>query len=79
MIIVRLERLGKWEKCNDLIGTRTRDLPACSLVSQPTTLPRDPNFLQNYYYYIFMFNLVYIQFSVNNATIYSSIHIIFRY
>jgi hypothetical protein len=25
-----------------LIGTRTRDLPACSIVPQPTTLPRTP-------------------------------------
>jgi hypothetical protein len=25
-----------------LIGTRTRDLPACSIVPQPTTLPRAP-------------------------------------
>ena len=24
----------------DLIGNRTRDLPACSTVSQPTVLPR---------------------------------------
>jgi hypothetical protein len=36
---VRLEGLGKFKKSNDLIGTRTRDLPACSIVSQPTTLP----------------------------------------
>jgi hypothetical protein len=31
------------EKSNDLIGTRTCDLPACSIVSQPTTLPGAPN------------------------------------
>jgi hypothetical protein len=30
------------EKCNDLIGNRTRDLRACSKVPQPTTLPRAP-------------------------------------
>jgi hypothetical protein len=37
---VRLERLGKLKKKknNDLIGTRTRDLPTCSIVPQPTTL-----------------------------------------
>jgi hypothetical protein len=29
------------EKSND-IGNRTRDLPACSIVRQPTTLPRAP-------------------------------------
>jgi hypothetical protein len=28
------------EKSNDLIGNRTRDLPACSIVLEPTTLPR---------------------------------------
>jgi hypothetical protein len=26
----------------DLIGNRTRDIPACSTVSQPTVLPRIP-------------------------------------
>jgi hypothetical protein len=30
------------KKSNDLIGNRTRDLPACSIVPQPTTLPRAP-------------------------------------
>jgi hypothetical protein len=37
---MRLEGLGKFKKSNDLIGTRIRDLPACSIVPQPTTLPR---------------------------------------
>jgi hypothetical protein len=37
--IVQLEGLGKLKK-NHLIGTRTRDLSACSIVPQPTTLPR---------------------------------------
>jgi hypothetical protein len=32
------------EKSND-IGNRTRDLPACSIVPQPTTLPRAPRFV----------------------------------
>jgi hypothetical protein len=36
---VRVERLAKL-KVIHLIGTRTRDLPACSIVPQPTTLPR---------------------------------------
>jgi hypothetical protein len=27
---------------NDIIGNRTRDLPACSAVPQPTALPRAP-------------------------------------
>jgi hypothetical protein len=30
------------EKSNDLIGNRTRALPACSIVPQRTTLPRAP-------------------------------------
>jgi hypothetical protein len=39
---VRLEGLGKLKKSNDLIGNRTGDLPACSIVLQPTTLQRAP-------------------------------------
>jgi hypothetical protein len=38
---VRLEGLGQLKKIH-LIGTRTRDLPACSIVPQLTTLPRAP-------------------------------------
>jgi len=30
------------KKSNDTIGNRTRDLPACSAVPQPTVLPRTP-------------------------------------
>jgi hypothetical protein len=30
------------EKSSELIGNRTRDLPACSTVPQSTTLPRAP-------------------------------------
>jgi hypothetical protein len=39
---VRLEGLGqlKKKKFSDLIGKQTRDLAICSLVPQPTTLPR---------------------------------------
>jgi hypothetical protein len=29
--LVRLEGLGKLKKCNDLIGSLTCDLPACSI------------------------------------------------
>jgi hypothetical protein len=39
---VRLEGLGQLKKFNELIGTRTRDLPACSIAPQLTTLPRTP-------------------------------------
>jgi hypothetical protein len=40
---VRLEGLGQLKKSNYLIGTRSRDLPACSTVPQPTTLLRAPS------------------------------------
>jgi hypothetical protein len=43
--IVRLEGLHKLKKKIHLIGTRTRNLPACSTVSQPTTLPRTPRIM----------------------------------
>jgi hypothetical protein len=35
-------RIRSIEKSNDLIGNRTRNLPACSRVPQPTTLPHAP-------------------------------------
>jgi hypothetical protein len=38
--IVRLKELGQLKNSNGLIGTRTRDLPVCSIVPQPTTRPR---------------------------------------
>jgi hypothetical protein len=38
--IVRLEWSGKFKKKITSSGTRTRDLLACSIVPQPTTLPR---------------------------------------
>jgi hypothetical protein len=38
--IVRLEGLGKLKKSNDVIRNGTRDLPACSIVPQPTALLR---------------------------------------
>jgi hypothetical protein len=40
--MVRLDGLGKMKEFNDLIGTRTRDLPACSTVPQQTMLQRAP-------------------------------------
>jgi hypothetical protein len=39
---MRLEGVGKFKKCSDLTGNRTRKLPACSIVPQRTTLPRAP-------------------------------------
>jgi hypothetical protein len=41
--IVRLEGLGQLKKFSDLIGNRSRDLPACSVLPQPSTLPRTPS------------------------------------
>jgi hypothetical protein len=37
--IVRLKGLGQLKKPDDLIETRTRDLPACSIVSKLTYVP----------------------------------------
>jgi hypothetical protein len=39
-----LEGLGQLKKSSYLIGIRNRDLPDCSIVPQPTTLPRAPRF-----------------------------------
>jgi hypothetical protein len=39
---MRLEGLGILKKSHHLIGNRTRDLPACSIVPQQTTLLRAP-------------------------------------
>jgi hypothetical protein len=39
LALVRLEGLVKLKKYSDVIGFRTRNLPACSTVPQPTTLP----------------------------------------
>jgi hypothetical protein len=42
---VRLEGFGsKLKKKIHLTATRTRDLPACGIVPQPTTLPLAPTF-----------------------------------
>jgi hypothetical protein len=37
---VRVEGLWIEKKSNDLTGNRNRDLPTCSIVPQPTTVPR---------------------------------------
>jgi hypothetical protein len=39
--VVPLEGFGKLKKSNNLIWNGTRDFPACSIVPQPITLPRD--------------------------------------
>jgi hypothetical protein len=38
-------RISWIEKSSDFIGNRTHDLPTCSIVSQPITLPRTPKLL----------------------------------
>jgi hypothetical protein len=47
-VIVRLEGLGQLKNPVTPIGTRTRDLPACSIVPQPTTLLHGPSELDDY-------------------------------
>jgi len=44
--IVRPEGLCQMKNSNDTIGNRTRDLPACSTVPQPTVPPRAPSNVQ---------------------------------
>jgi hypothetical protein len=39
---IAVGRIRSIEKSDDRIGNRTRDLPACSIVPQLTTLPRVP-------------------------------------
>jgi hypothetical protein len=43
---VRLEGLGKLKKQNDHVGSRTLDLPACSIAPQPFKLSRNPSAFQ---------------------------------
>jgi hypothetical protein len=50
--IVRLEGWDKQKKTNDLIGIWARDLPACSIVPQATTLPCAPNNVTIYFIFI---------------------------
>ena len=39
-------RIMSMKNSNDIIGNRTRDLPACSAVPQPTALRRAPDIVQ---------------------------------
>jgi hypothetical protein len=39
---LRLKGLCKLKKCNNLIGSRICNLPACSIVAEPTALPVAP-------------------------------------
>lgn len=40
---MRLEVLGKLTIFSDLIGSRTRDFPTCSIMQKPSTLARTCN------------------------------------
>jgi len=64
---------------NDTIGNRTRDLPACTAVSQPTVPPRASGRIV-LYIYIYIY-IVYKKSSRNifkNVTHYSEAHKKFR-
>jgi hypothetical protein len=50
-------RIRSIERSNYLVGIRTRDLPVCSTVSQPTTLTRAPSPLVYYIFCKVMFAL----------------------
>ena len=50
-VIVRPEGLLSMPNSNDTIGNRTRDLPACSTVPQPTAPSRVPVIMKKDYYY----------------------------
>jgi hypothetical protein len=45
-------------KSNDLIGNETSNLPACSIVAQPTILPHAPLLLMFSFLYLLTFNIV---------------------
>jgi hypothetical protein len=49
--IVRLEGFCQWKIPNNTIGNRTRELPVCSAVSQPTAQPRAPVFVCKTWFY----------------------------
>jgi hypothetical protein len=40
---------------NDIIGNRTRDLPACSAVPQPTAPPRAPPYIAGHRHFLAIF------------------------
>jgi hypothetical protein len=48
-----------------LVGTRTRDLPACSIVPQPTTLPRAPEDLRKSVLNVMRASLLFVKFIGN--------------
>jgi hypothetical protein len=65
---VQLEDLGKLKKSTSS-GTRTGELPACSIVPQPTTLPRAPVFSSIHGFNILRRIFDKILYEVNNSDI----------
>jgi hypothetical protein len=55
-------RIRSIEKSNDLIGDKTRDLSACSIVPQPTMVPGAPNIVYNQSNYT---SVTYFVFSIH--------------
>jgi hypothetical protein len=81
-------RIRSIEKSNDLIGIRSRDLPACSIVPQPTTphyldftdytkQPRDHTHTYTYtyiYIYIYIYIYVFITTATHKTIYYTPCH-----
>jgi hypothetical protein len=64
----------------DTIGNRTRDLPACSAVPQPTAPPRTPVYVSRFLYirihvlckyvvyvFVYVYRLAYVQISMKKG------------
>jgi hypothetical protein len=47
-----MPKCGRKDYVNDTIGNRTRELPACSTVPQPTAPPRIPRHMVIYLKYL---------------------------
>ena len=62
--IVRPEGLCQMKNFSDTIGNRTRDLPTCIAVPQPTAPPRAPYI----YIYIYIYIYLFIYLSVRHNT-----------
>jgi hypothetical protein len=67
---MRLEELDKLKISNDLIGNRTRDLPACSMVPQ-STLPRALCSVVNNNINLFSFGAHYFRLNVSCSSEYT--------
>jgi hypothetical protein len=67
MVILRLDGFGKFEKLNELIRTRTRDLPDCSIVPQPKYGYKITNTKGTYIYYLHFRSFMHIVTDLINA------------